>query len=291
MKRICLFVLILAGLHTQAQHLLTFKNEKALCEYLQYSPKRTPLISAHRGGPQKGYPENALETFQHSILTEPLIIECDIALSKDSVMVLMHDDKLDRTSTGTGAIGNYTYAELQHFFLKDNNGDTTTFHIPTLDEVLLWGKGKVIFTLDIKRGVPYAKVIDAVHRCKAGASCVIITYNTAQATEAHKLAPELMISASVQNAEDLQRLHDAGVPDDRIIAFIGVHEADTSLYTLLHEHHIECILGTMGNLDRQAVARGDQSYEDYINHGADILSTDRPVEAGAVVQQYIKAHH
>jgi glycerophosphoryl diester phosphodiesterase len=290
-------VFYLAGLllslsfSTKAQDLLRFKTTAELQQFLSYSSERMPLISAHRGGPQKGYPENALETFQHTSLSLPVIIECDIALSKDSVMVLMHDDKLDRTSTGKGYIHDYTYSELKAFFLKDNNGDTTAFHIPTLDEVLLWGKGKVIFTLDVKRSTPYAMVIAAVHRCKAEASSVIITYNKDQAAEVYQLSPDLMISASIQNPEDLQRLNNAGIPDNRLVAFIGVREADSTLYSLLHAHKIQCILGTMGNLDRQAVARGDKAYYGYIDRGADILSTDRAIDASVILQQYIQDHH
>ncbi len=267
-----------------------FKAVQELQQFLAYSPKRIPMVSAHRGGPQAGFPENALETFANSIRLQPVIIECDITLSKDSVLVLMHDDRLDRTSTGTGPLRDRTYAELKNLQLKDNNGDTTAFHIPQLDDVLRWGRGKVIFTLDVKRGVPYAMVIDAVHRCHAAACSVIITYNAAQAAEVHQLAPELMISASIQNPEDLERLHTGGVPDNRLLAFVGVREADPELYRLLHEHGIQCILGVMGNLDRQAAARGPQVYADLVEHGADILSTDVPVTAAQVLHDYIRQH-
>ena len=89
----------------------------------------------------------------------------------------MHDDKLDRTSTGTGLIGSYTYKELQNFNLKDNDGKVTTFKIPTLEEVLTWGKNKVLFTIDIKRGVPYAKIVAAVRKTKSESNSIIITYN------------------------------------------------------------------------------------------------------------------
>ncbi len=286
-----LLLLLLAVLVAGAQstpNLLQFKTTAELQRFLGYSKERIPLISAHRGGPQKGYPENALETFQHSIISQPLIIECDITLSKDSVLVLMHDNRLDRTSTGKGPVENYTYNELKEFRLKDNNGDTTAFRIPKLDDVLVWGKGKVIFTLDVKRGVPYAKVIEAVRRTKAEACSVIITYSADQAAEVYQLAPDLMISASIQNREDLLRLNSKGVPDNRLVAFIGVREADKELYELLHEHRIQCILGVMGNLDRQALARGEKTYGEFIDRGADILSSDRAQEAGQVLQQYRK---
>lgn len=270
----------------QSSNNLTFRNVDELQQFLSYSKKRFPLISAHRGGPEKGFPENAIETFEYSYQFQPLIIECDISLSKDSVMILMHDNSLNRTSTGSGRIGDFTYEELKKLRLKDNDGDSTGFRIPTLEEALIWGRGKVIFTLDVKRGVPYSKVIEMVRKCKAEASSVIITYNADQAAEVFQLAPDLLISASVRGKEDLERLNGKGIPDKKIVAFIGVTEAQPETYELLHSRGISCILGTMGNLDRQATARGENQYAEYISRGADILSTDRPKEAGEALKKY-----
>lgn len=286
------FVLLLsfAEAKSQQQNHLAFRNTTELQQFLSYTPKRVPLISAHRGGPEKGFPENALETFQHSVQFQPLIIECDISLSKDSSLVLLHDNRLDRTTTGTGKIGDFTLEELKLLFLKDNDGNTTSFRLPLLEDVLKWGRDKVIFTLDVKRGVPYRKVIEAVRKCKAEAASVIITYNADQAEEVYKLAPDLMMSVSVGGKEDLERLNGRNIPYNRMVAFIGTSEATTETCQLLHSKGILCILGTMGNLDKQAVARGDQNYAGLIDRGADILSTDRPREAGVVLKQYIKDH-
>lgn len=259
-----------------------------LYRFLTYSEQRFPLISAHRGGPQKGYPENALETFQRSLSKQPLVIECDIALTKDSALVMMHDDYLDRTSTGHGLLADYTLQELKRLYLKDNDGKETSFRIPTLDEVLQWGRGKVIFTLDIKKGVPAEMVVDAVRKNDAAAYAVIITYNANQAAEIHRLAPNLMLSVSVRQIDDLVRLNDYGIPDNRLVAFVGVSEPDAALYEHLHEHGIMCIIGTMGNLDKRAATRGDDLYYKLIQNGADIISTDRVDEAGVQLLKYRK---
>lgn len=297
MRKSSVFILcflLLAAYAAQAQDAgstIRFKTIEELRQFLTRNETRYPLVSAHRGGPEKGFPENAIETFENSIRYQPLVIECDIALSKDSVLVMMHDDKLDRTTTGTGLIGDYTLEELKKLKLKDNEGNITAFHIPTLDDVLLWGKDKVLYTLDVKRGVPFARVIAAVRRCKAEAYSVIITYNADQAKEVYELASDLMISVSVSSKEAYDRLHTNGVPDNRMVAFVGVREPDATLYNFLHERKIMCIVGTMGNLDRQAAARGDKLYYDLIDRGADILSSDRTIEAGKQLQQYVRDYH
>ena len=268
--------------------IFNFTGVDDLYSFLTYSEKRVPLISAHRGGPDIGYPENALETFQRIAYKTPAIIECDIALTKDSVLVLMHDETLDRTTTGKGKLKKRTYRELKELYLKDSKGEQTTYKIPTLEETLAWGAGKVIFTLDVKKDVPYHLVIDAIRKTKAEAYSIIITYSADQAAVVHNLAPDLMISASIKSAEDLIRLNDSDVPDTRIVAFIGTSEADKGVTDLLHQHGILCILGTMGNLDRQAKEKGDQVYADYIENGADILSTDRPLQAAKTLDYYIR---
>lgn len=291
MKRLLFLLVLLLSLNVQAQdYHLRFKSVSELQQFMQWSPKRYPLISCHRGGPAPGFPENAIETFANAIKYLPAVIECDAALSKDSVLVMMHDDNLQRTSNGQGPIGDKTLAELKQLRLKDDDGKQTDFKIPTLEEVLLWGKDKVIFTLDIKKGVPYKKMIEAVRKTHTESCSIIITYSATQAEEVHKLAPDLMISASVKSEADLQRLNAMGIPDNRIVAFVGVSAPDKALTDFLHKRGIWCILGTMGNLDRSAAAKGNQLYSELVNGGADILSVDRWKEAGASLETYIKAN-
>lgn len=271
-------------------HKIKLKTTDDLYRFLTYDETRYPLVSAHRGGPTEGFPENAIETFENSYRQQPVIIECDVRLTKDSVLVLIHDETLERTTTGSGKVADFTWTELRKLRLKDPNGQVTAYRIPSLDQALQWGKGKVIFTIDVKRGVPYAAVVDAIRRNSAEACSIVITYNADQAAAVYQLAPDLMISASIRSASDLLRLNDRNVPDNRIVAFVGTAEVNKSVYELLHGHGILCILGTMGNLDKQATAKGDSTYIGLVERGADILSTDRPHEAGRALQKYRSTH-
>jgi glycerophosphoryl diester phosphodiesterase len=252
---------------------ISFKSGKELNDFLNRKTGSFPLISAHRGGPMPGFPENAIETFENATTHQPV----------------MHDDKLDRTTTGTGPVGSYTYTELQKLTLKDNDGKVTSFKIPTLEEVLTWGKNKVLFTVDIKRGVPYSKVVAAVRKTKSENNAIIITYNANQAAEVHQLAPDLMISASARSIADVERLNQMGVPNERIVAFVGTAAPEQAVYEYLHSKGITCILGTMGNLDRSAVANATQNvYGQLLANGADIISTDQLVLAGKQFDSYRK---
>jgi len=261
-------------------------------QYFSYQPG-TPAranISAHRGGGDlAGYPENCVESFQYlskqiGTSARPVVIECDIDLTKDSVMVMMHDATLNRTTTGTGKLIDHTYAETQQYRLKDNMGTLTSYKIPTLEEILRWGKNNVTYTLDVKRNVSFAKVVDMVRRTGAGAYVAVITYNAKDAALIHSIDPDLMISVTIRNRAEYDRLHDLGIPDNRMVAFVGVTEPPKELYEFLHQKGIACILGTLGNLDKQAAAKGDQVYKNFAENGADIMSTDRPLEVWQVVK-------
>lgn len=257
-------------------------------EFFKWSEDRIPMVSAHRGGPYSGYPENAIATFQHVSDQVPTIIECDIAMTKDSVLVMMHDNALDRTTTGDGDVIEHTFEELKALKLVDNDGEVTDFEIPTLGEVLKWAKDKAVLTLDVKRGVPFEMVIAAVQENGAEDYAAIITYNARDAASVYELDNSLMISVSVGSEEAYEAHKTMGVPDDRMIAFVGVSEPELSLYKFLHEKGIYCILGVLGNLDRKAVAQGDSTYLGYIQRGADILATDRPLEAFEAIQSIMK---
>jgi len=272
----------------QVDQVFNLKTVDDLYHFLTYNENSYPLVSAHRGGPSDGFPENAIPTFAEVASKMPAIIECDIAMTKDSVLVLMHDETLDRTTTGKGKLSRKTFEELKELKLKDNNGVVTNYRIPTLEDALQWGIGRVIYTLDVKKSVPYEKVIELIRKTKAEANSIIITYSANQAEVVNRLAPDLMISTTIKNTDDLNRLSEMSIPDTRLIAFVGTREPDTALYTLLRQHGIKSILGTIGNLDRSAERAGYQLYADFIVRGADVLSTDRPFEAYKALDFYIK---
>ncbi len=163
-------------------------------------------------------------------------------------------------------------------------GNLTPYKIPTLDQILRWGKGRVTYTLDVKRNVSFAKVVDMVRRNNAGAYTAVITYNAQDAALVHSLDPNLMISVTIRNRAEYDRLHDLSIPDNRMVAFVGVTEPPKELYAFLHQKGIACILGTLGNLDRQAAAKGDQVYRLFAENGADIMSTDRPLDVWQAVK-------
>ena len=107
------------------------------------------LVCAHRAY-HKFAPENSLASIQQAIDIGIDIVEVDVNTTKDGILVLMHDNLIDRTTNAKGYLSDYTYLDLKKLYLKI--GDSVTSHqIPTLNEVLTLSRDKIILNLDIKR--------------------------------------------------------------------------------------------------------------------------------------------
>ena len=75
-------------------------------------------------------PENTLLGFRHAIALGVDQVECDVHLTSDGELIVMHDERVDRTTNGTGAVAELTRAEIAA--LDAGQGE----RVPTLDEVL-----------------------------------------------------------------------------------------------------------------------------------------------------------
>jgi glycerophosphoryl diester phosphodiesterase len=71
-----------------------------------------PLAVAHRGH-SIAYPENTLEAYRKAIELGVEMIECDVNITSDGRLVMMHDPTLDRTTNGTGRVSAATWEEIQ----------------------------------------------------------------------------------------------------------------------------------------------------------------------------------
>lgn len=258
----------------------------ALQQRLTWSPDRKLWVSAHRGGPSPGFAENCIPTFEKTSKLGFLMIECDVRLSKDSVLVFSHDEEMGRTHSVSGKkISDMTFSELRKVKLKDDAGLITESGIPTLDDVLNWARGKVLLTLDIKQGVPFKMVTDKIREHKAEGYALLITYSIEDAKKVHLLHPGVMISVVIQNLDEWKKFRKSGIPTSMVTAFVGIKEPEPALYDSLHANRILAALGVF-NEDKLAEQSGDTVYSGFIKRGADILATDRPEAVMKVISAY-----
>ena len=98
---------------------------------------------------------------------------------------------------------------------KDDFGQETTFPIPMLKDVLSWSKQHGAYLmLDFKKGISYQKVAELVRAEQMEAQVVLISYNVEQAKALHKVAPEMLISVTVRNQAELDRILETGIPNE-----------------------------------------------------------------------------
>ena len=164
------------------------------------------IISAHRGGPSPGLPENAIPTMDAVLHALPAMMEIDVAASPDGVHYLMHDRTLDRTTTGTGAVTDVPWKEVAQLRLVDEAGWVTPYRVPTLAGTLAWAKGKTVLQVDFKRTANFETVIAEIRKAGMEQGVILIAYTKAQALKLYELAPDMLISYSVNAPGDLDEI-------------------------------------------------------------------------------------
>ncbi len=108
------------------------------------------LIVAHRGFKAK-YPENTMAAFTAAADCGAPMIEFDVHLSADDQLVIIHDDTLNRTTNGKGAVQSHSLADLLaldagSWFSPQFGGEA----IPTLETVVRTLKSQLSFNIEIK---------------------------------------------------------------------------------------------------------------------------------------------
>jgi glycerophosphoryl diester phosphodiesterase len=135
------------------------------------TPSRTQIV-AHRGnsGPLT---ENTLVAISSAIDLGVNMVEVDVRLTRDGIPVLMHDDRVDDTTSGTGFVKDFTWEELRTLDVATRRG--TEFmdqSVPSLKDTLDVAVGRVALNLDVK--VPEAAEPTAIAALAAGASGSVV---------------------------------------------------------------------------------------------------------------------
>lgn len=270
-------------------HVLKIKKPKHLYRFFKYTGNDVPLISGHRGGIIVGYPENSMASFQNTLRSTPAYFEIDPRLTKDSIIVLMHDETLERTTNGKGKVGDYTWEELKKLKLKDKEGNLTNVGIPTLDEAIKWSKGKTILNLD-KKDVPVEMTERLLKDRKAEAHVMLTVHNALQAKYYYNNNKKAMFSAFVLTKEALYEYEKAGIPWSHIVAYIGpaYKPENKELLEMLHARGVMCMISAAPRYDKLADKNARQkSYQEILQSGADVIESDLPTEAAEAIRPLI----
>ncbi len=113
--------------------------------------KNIMLVAGHRGA-RVGVPENTMPAFKYAMDLNCDMIETDIRQTKDNVLVLMHDMKVDRTTDGTGCVHEFTFDEIRKLNAAAHTEGFDYAQIPTLEELfaLVAADSKMTLNLELK---------------------------------------------------------------------------------------------------------------------------------------------
>jgi glycerophosphoryl diester phosphodiesterase len=241
------------------------------------------LIVGHRGA--RGLaPENTIASFETARQIGVDWVELDVHVSKDDQLVVMHDATVDRTTDGHGYLRDMTLSEIRG--LDAGSWFDSRFagqKVPTLPEVLEWGKGEPGLVIELKGGFQQAlvpKVVDLIWNHDRVSQVILISFNHRAIQHVKALRPEIRTGIlyvarlvnSVAVARDVGA--DALHPNYNYVDPDLVHEAHTaglavSTWTV-NEPEI------MGKL---------------VEMGVDSIATDYPDRLVAVVEDPQRAEH
>lgn len=249
------------------------------------------VISAHRAQSGEDQPENSLAAIRATGRAIPnAIVEIDAVLTRDGKLVLMHDDAVDRTTTGQGKVADLTLTQVRVARLRAPDGHLTTEAPPTLaDALAASGQVHAIASIDLKPASEAATltlaraVIDEVRRVGAADRVILITYSPETARAVADMAPEMMISAGVKSVAELE-----GLRRPQILAWTGAGRPDPALWSAMKAVGVEAQFGTLGGsdraLDRIYAADGNVSeYRDLVAQGVTVIATDEPLAVKSVL--------
>lgn len=229
------------------------------------------LVAAHRGA-HKTFPENSLKSIQEAIRLGVDIVEIDVKVSKDGIPFLMHDAKLDRTTTGKGDPELLTWSELQQLFLVDK-GRRTSLKIPTLQEALTLASDKIMVDLDLKTE-KIDKVIEVVKKTDASDIVLFFDSDYNLLVQVQKSGKDYMIMPRAHSVEQA----------DSVIAIFDppVVHIDFSFYTgecvqMIQSSFARTWINALGELDED-IAKGKERHalKKLLEHGANVIQTDEP---------------
>ena len=157
MKRLTvIFAAVLAIFSCPPKQQYANRAEKILAEINDPNSDYVVVIS-HRGD-WRNYPENSIPAIESIIRMGVDMMELDVKMTKDSVLVLMHDKTIDRMTNGKGKVSDITYDSLMTFKMRRaHNVTTDSLRVPTLREALLCCKDRILVNVD--HAYPYYKEI------------------------------------------------------------------------------------------------------------------------------------
>ncbi|MBC8061943.1 MAG: glycerophosphodiester phosphodiesterase [Clostridiaceae bacterium] len=138
---------------------------------------------AHRGA-SGYYPENTMLSFKKALELGATGIETDVQMTSDGVLVLIHDEYVNRTTTGLGLVKDFNYTDLNNLDAGSwFNKNYTSEKVPTAEELIVFAKeNNILLNLELKNSIiiyPHIeeKLIEMVYKYKYQHKVILSSFN------------------------------------------------------------------------------------------------------------------
>jgi glycerophosphoryl diester phosphodiesterase len=251
-----------------------------------------PTVLAHQGG-EWLFPSNTMVAMEGAMALNVDVLEMDIHATSDGVLVLIHDDTVDRTTDGTGRVKEMTFAELREldagYYWTDDDGATYPYRgqgivIPSLDEIMTAFPG-MRMNIEIKQQEPSITAVtcDLIRQHNMSERVLLASFHQVVIEEFRAACPEVatsMVAAEIRpfwilNTLFLGRLyqppanaHAFQVPERSTLPVLGEVQVITPRFVRnAQRHNITVHVWTINET---------ADMERLLATGVDGLITDRP---------------
>ena len=233
------------------------------------------IVVSHRGE-HLAHPENTLPAFQAAIEAGADYFELDVRTTSDHRLVLMHDNKVDRTTDGTGAVRQMTFEQVRGLDAGAKfSPQFAGTKVPTFEEALTLARGKIGVYVDCKEIAPL-DLVAALE--KADMVDKVVIYGEAGfLKKVLALRPSLKAMPEADSASRLEKL----LPELKlkVVAFDAGDFKD-DVIGVAKQAHTDIYVDRLGPADNIAL------WQDAIDRGATGIQTDHPAE----LVKYLKVH-
>lgn len=249
------------------------------------------MVVAHRGD-WRNAPENSIPALVGAALMGADMVEVDVKLTKDGVLIAMHDVALERTTTGKGLVSDMDWEEIRKLFLKNGTG-VSRHRVPSFEEFMLTAKRYGVL-VNVDKGGDYLEEIGAALK-RTDTEAIAVVKSSRPPDELTKLIPKLggaffmpvvALNRDPNPSEKISRYIALFSPKVMEISFQNDRSPffeDPSTLTRkgVKIWNTSCSFLWCGGRDDELAVdfrKPDQAWGWLLDHGATILLTDRPGE-------------
>jgi glycerophosphoryl diester phosphodiesterase len=219
---------------------------------------KKPLVVGHRGAASYE-PENTLKSFDKAVSLGVGAIEFDVHLSSDGEVVVIHDETVDRTTNGKGAVKDMSFDRLRK--LDAGEGE----QIPSLQEVIDLYKDKALMLIELKAEGTAKPVVDILNKSEAWDKVIVISFLHDLVKEVKQLDKRIKTGVLfVGRPINANRLAKDVKADALVMLYKTVDKR------IVREAHKEGLKVFIWNIDDKSEVK------EYVKLGVDAISSNKP---------------